>query len=1084
MFRVPDSSPPSTPNTHHSSRTAPPSTTPAGPPPDLRSFIPSSTPAGPPPTNSLFGNSHFNTQKPLSFGNSFGVTNTGSFGFSRNLNSSPPKNEFSGVGSGQFGVPTSARPGSQRGRTSYRLPSSPLQDDEEEEDVDAEGESEEDEEDEDMEEDEDDDEDMDEEEDDDDELDDTFAQGRSRGNNKLSHSVASRGSLAEHSNPILVPFSAKQTHHDLLSLAKGLIPTIDRVTTHREPSGLILETESLLEKLHESMINDTPEKRTIVLEEVAQELLATWKSTPQTSFRGSLSASGRAGISPLAQAHRLSSLLLNIHHPGRVAEKLRGSTFSLVPTRPESRHFIPIPKTLIDWLDSYHDPGNEIPYVLRETGGYSASAHYWDAVLASTMRGKFHTVMKLLQGANFSVAETSEHDGLGSGGYQGRHLQEAQRAIRAALDLLEGCPAIASNDYDIKGHDWDIFRQQTYNALRYLREEAEGDRQDNYDASQSFQASHFGISQSQNSFALSQASRRAESKVPWSIYENLLRLYNLLLGSEEEIIALASDWVEATIGLSIWWDGEEEDVSKGSLAASRRSLARSQRVRTADVTPVKAYCQRISAALATVLDSEEDDLSINTTDRYEVGLACIFDDNIEGILQILRGWSLPIASAVAEVASSGDWFRRADGILDQFDQSDLMVLSYNEEQRPSVSKDDLLIAYSDFLSSQEHLASKDGNVVKEGWEVAVQVLGRLDDHLNANERIQTILNELSLESSDRVDKITQLCYGMNLSEHARSIALKYADHLRSNTQNYGDTLLYYARAHSATRIQEVLRVLVAHCLVKSIAYPTVDEIDPSLATLITSPKQTLTKFASTDPEGAQLLSNYLSGYATIRKFYEVRDEEALIKTGEKPAHRPLARKRIAASALLVIISSAASSIRGGLYDPEIETVVQVDVLLCLLGEALVFLNQPKRTLTLRHLYSLLAAVEDLDTAPSMIRAQCEEVLTTTLAAAHGDAPKIPSPTAMLQKSTSNLTTASSQYSLIGSTEFGSVGDRSTESSAVLVRGSGPEREKDTFKRGWDWRKGFEKDASGVEVIRVLRLAIARELAAAFADGEV
>jgi len=53
----------------------------------------------------------------------------------------------------------------------------------------------------------------------------------------------------------------------------------------------------------------------------------------------------------------------------------------------------------------------------------------------------------------------------------------------------------------------------------------------------------------------------------------------------------------------------------------------------------------------------------------------------------------------------------------------------------------------------------------------------------------------------------------------------------------------------------------------------------------------------------------------------------------------MARKRAAANALMVIIASAASSIRGGLYDPEIETVVQVDVLLPLLGEALVFINR-------------------------------------------------------------------------------------------------------------------------------------------------
>lgn len=97
-----------------------------------------------------------------------------------------------------------------------------------------------------------------------------------------------------------------------------------------------------------------------------------------------------------------------------------------------------------------------------------------------------------------------------------------------------------------------------------------------------------------------------------------------------------------------------------------------------------------------------------------------------------------------------------------------------------------------------------------------------------------------------------------------------------------------------------------------------------------------------DAEAAELLSKSLSGYATIRKFYDLRDEEVLLKDGETPEHRPMTRKRIAANALMVVISSAADSIRGGLYDPEVEAVVPVDVLLPLLGEALLFVNRKLR----------------------------------------------------------------------------------------------------------------------------------------------
>jgi len=112
----------------------------------------------------------------------------------------------------------------------------------------------------------------------------------------------------------------------------------------------------------------------------------------------------------------------------------------------------------------------------------------------------------------------------------------------------------------------------------------------------------------------------------------------------------------------------------------------------------------------------------------------------------------------------------------------------------------------------------------------------------------------------------------------------------------------------------------------------------------------------------------------------------------------------------------------------------------------------------------------------MIRDQCEEALRTTLSAAHEGS----SPNTSLTKSTSNVTTASSQYSLIGSMDFGSVEGQSIESSTVLVKGGTV----DDAKRGWDWRKGFPRGVKGDDIIRILRLGLARELSRAFAEGEV
>lgn len=734
-----------------------PSTTPAGPPPDDSRF-PTSTPAGPPPgmNNGLFGNT-----RPTFNPNSYDYASNSLF------DSSPPKpGLFEGIGAGSIGTSTSGRPPTQRGRITtsgqFQAPTNTLH-------RDAEGESDEEYTDEEQE----DDEDMDQDEgtDEDEPL---SPQRRNKTQNRFSQSVVSRTS-ANDVEPgfTLVRSGAKQTQFDLLALARGL--TSDAPQGRWQPTGkpqflresdhTILETERLVEKVHESLHSDSPDKRTDVLGSVAQELTAVWRSIKPNP--NTMSDQRQE----LLQGSHLATLLLTLHHPPQIDLNQRASALSLVPARTDPRQYTPIPRVLLDWLNNTFSGVSEVGEVLKETRGYSRHPSFWEAVHVSIVRGNFSQTMKLLQGARLENAETAEHDGLGTTGYVGSHLQYANHALRQAIDLLRECPAIASEDWDIKGHDWSIFRQRVQQVYVSLEDFSEGESVNRHSVSQPFKAAHFGISQSQASFQLSVASRKAESKVPWSVYENLGRVYQLLLGNEEEILTLSADWIEAVVGLGVWWNGEEEDSAFGSLAASRRSILRSQRVRPVDVTPVKAYCQRLSSALAAVIQNSDEDFSVNAVDRFEVGLACAFDDNIEGALEILRVLSLTMASAVAELASAGEWFTSAKGLMDQFDQSDLMVLSYTEQQKPKgLTKDDLLVTYSQLLPARGELTSRDGQTSKEGWEIAVQILGRLDDVITANERIERILNDLQLESSARVDKITQLCHNLGLSQHAVIIA--------------------------------------------------------------------------------------------------------------------------------------------------------------------------------------------------------------------------------------------------------------------------------------------------------------------------
>lgn len=268
---------------------------------------------------------------------------------------------------------------------------------------------------------------------------------------------------------------------------------------------------------------------------------------------------------------------------------------------------------------------------------------------------------------------------------------------------------------------------------------------------------------------------------------------------------------------------------------------------------------------------------------------------------------------------------------------------------------------------------------------------------------------------------------------------------------------------------------------------------------------------------------YLTGYASLRKFYDLRDEGVNLKEGEKPSLRPFARKKAATTALLAVINSAANNIHGGLYDPESEAIVQVDGLLTLLGEALPFVNRKQppsplfptsfafgegrnsnltnpftkkqaeqdRILSISQCFALVKAIEDLETVNPRVYAQCEECFRSTLATAHG-AQQPPPPRDLLRKTISNMTSSSS-FSLVGScmleSESSSLGGAATAngsvgSSGFLVKApmpsiinnvAGGTEGVDGAKRGWDWRMAVKRDSTGKELLRSLRLGLARDI---------
>lgn len=271
-----------------------------------------------------------------------------------------------------------------------------------------------------------------------------------------------------------------------------------------------------------------------------------------------------------------------------------------------------------------------------------------------------------------------------------------------------------------------------------------------------------------------------------------------------------------------------------------------------------------------------------------------------------------------------------------------------------------------------------------------------------------------------------------------------------------------------------MNLLISYSLVQSTAYPPASELDDHLHRLLTDRNKTLEQCANQDLEAAELLGKMLSGYASLRQFYSVRDGEN--------SHLISARQQ-AATALVSVIASSDDNIRGGLYDQTRDGIVSEDFLLALLGEATAFVTDPENTnvhfgkysepaITLDQIDIMLKAIEDLQAVGSRVYNTCEEFLQVVLAAVPGGL-KGSTPADLLKKSTSSL---SGSYVLGASSMMASQLQKSLGPGSALTK---------NVKRGWDWRKEMTAKTKGEDVMRRLRLGLAKDLAGlwlAEADG--
>ncbi|KIV81342.1 hypothetical protein PV11_03533 [Exophiala sideris] len=827
-----------------------------------------------------------------------------------------------------------------------------------------------------------------------------------------------------------------------------------------EPDEVILKTEQLLRQLDEQTqyLKDSTRALQSVTEHV-YEILAEWRRFVDVD-RPSLDSNEigpQPSASPFTKANYLASLLLALRHP---------------PPSQDSA-MTPMPQILLDWLDEYHVSYDPL-YSTVSSARPNCTSHelFWDAVQSLVLRGKLQMVMQLFADADFRYAASSRDDGMDEVGYKGAQLQAVQSAIYRARVLLNSCPVIQADDWNVTGSDWDLFRTQLEAELDNLTDLAAA--HDDVDDDASFEAENFGLRKPGKSL-LGKLGQKSTSTIPWTIYQNLKIMYSIILGSAEEIAAQSQDWLEAATSLTIWWDGSAD----ASVAQWSFDVSRAHNSRQEPLSEVDLYLARLRHSFLSVTDpNDKNSFQINGMSPIEVGLGAVLQGSTQSTLGVLQALSHCIAASVAELGSKAGWLdvdgpARAAGLNDE----DLMVLNYGAEKQ-GITKDDLLRAYAEQLYAKDVLRLPDGIAV-EGWEVAISVVTRLDDREAMHAVVSDFLDRLQVVSQDRAEKLTNLCSDLGLQDEARKVSDRFGDHLVNNTTEYGTALLCYARSHASHKIRQLIDMLTSYSLVQSRAYPPDDEMDEGLQSLVSNPKNALADIADVDPDAAEMLQFYLVGYACVRRYYALRDEDVL---QTRPSSlRPLARRRAASKALVAAINSAADSIYGGLYDPERQSAIQVDGLLTLLGEATALLasHSPndKPAFTATQIYALLAAIEDLSTVSSRVYDAAEECLRAALRNYYGSQP--PSPHAMLKKSMSSGTNSNFSFSMMGSemlarSELTSTGTggKSAGSSGVLVPGA-----KGDAARGWDWRARFckDKDVTGHDVVRALRIGLAEEL---------
>ncbi|ROT41486.1 hypothetical protein SODALDRAFT_377155 [Sodiomyces alkalinus F11] len=846
------------------------------------------------------------------------------------------------------------------------------------------------------------------------------------------------------------------------STARDLYTELGSALITESPS-VLLQTEELINQLYDEGIGteEDSDKLDSWLSQIADNLTDTWRqyasSLPMPEGEHIAEVGPSPEDEPFRKASYVANLVLRLHH-----------------TRTGDPQTDALPRILFEWAQKNHDlyPG-QASDVLSHRPCPAAHPLYWQTISSSLMRGNIAGAVQLLTDAGWGAVRKGPRGELA---YTGKALENVQRAVDITIDMLKACPGNRHKEnWDVFNSDWTLFRIQAKGSLDRLQRFAEGRGQDRPQFAMGGDYDYDNGGGASGRPSLASLARKAESQVPWDIYEHLHMTYEVAMGVPEAILDAAQDWCEATIGLFGWWDVDQTGDRDKSFRMSRSHGLQALAL-PAPSTGSDVWLDRLTTALHTAVASQ---FEPNPRNSVEMAIVSAFEGNNTAVIGFLRAWSLPVAAAVAELASLGQWLPKPESpnliSLESLDQEDLAILGMPARGKDEVEgvKDTTLVQYARELAGIDQLSPQ-----RYGWEVAMEVLGRMDSAERSEEMVgellRDILDALNVDSSDTVEKLWKILNELGMIAYAEDTAENFAEILARDSHRYGEALWYYALAHRPGKVREVLNLLTSYSLMQSAVFPPREDLDDHLHRLLTERSKTLEQYAQQDLEAAQLLGRMLSGYATLRKFYEIRDTPGLASMS---SHKAAALRRQAATAIVAVISSSDDNIRGGLYDERRDAVVSEDFLLALLGEALAFVNSGSEVvITLDQMDALLKAVEDIETVSSTVFDAADEFFNLVLASAQGL--KESTPYDLMRRKNTNTNTntntsasnlsVSSSHMLSGSTMLASQLHRSVSGGLSRTGGSA--------KRGWDWRSGLTAGAAtSRDVLRMLRLGLSKDL---------